>query len=1504
MTGQLGWDDVDIALLGAETDVRVNRVRADGVREVAIIGMSGSAGSAEDLTAFWAMLCEGRSGATGLSEERKSDLEAYLRACGIDTPPDPERYIPGSRLRSIAEFDPRFFGISRQEAKLLDPNQRLFLQAAWAALEDAGQMSGGLSGERVGVYVGLSTDFGVDYRSIVQTCAPDAPDVGVSGNIKSLMASRIAFLLDFTGPAMVVDTACSSGLVAVYMAMRAIQSGECSMAVVGGVKCDLVPLVSDGSGVGIKEISNIESSDHRTRTFDRSSDGTNAAEGVFAFVLKDLAAARRDGDHVHAVIMGGAINQNGASSGITAPNADAQADLIDAALADAGVAAEDISYIEAHGTGTRLGDPIEVSGITRAFSRHTEQRQFCAIGTVKTNIGHMDCVAGFAGLAKLSLALRERILPANLYFHEPNAFIDFSQTPVYVQDRLSPWHGSTGAEGVLYAGVSAFGLSGTNCHLILRSPDPIPQRDTLESTARILPLSAPNADGLLRLATRYHEHLLVHDVHPDDLMFTASVGRTHHRHRVAFAYERVEDLCRLLADFLAGSTSDEAGSPGDICQGEVRVVLDPADKRGSQDVTVAERRARDAEANLLLAPSNDLATMRRVARLYADGAEIDWDRGVAPGARRIPLPTYPFERTRCWVDAPVPAGEGLMTEAEMFQTVGQDVLICRLSPRRHWELDQHRIQDVAVLPGTAFVELMVTALRRALPTSSAVLLRTIVFQVPLAVQDGDEAEVHVVTRHRGETAEIVVAVRDDSSGTWVEHARAEVALGSGVVEGGHLDLDGIRARLTRVVSSAEIDITDRANGLAVGDRWSGSIRGAVADEVCDEILYALELPEQYHEEVANYCLHPALLDTLMNAASSLYDPSRLYLPLSYGSLTVHRALPSRVNAHYRKRSDSIDGQMYAFDIVVCDDDGDVVLTVENYAIRSADALDLGDASQPGHVPALRPAPKPSRSRGAEGSVLLWGDFGASGPALESALTERGFTLVRGGLGDDPAELEGGTPGLAIVAPAAWDAVLDEAALSGGVAAARAFLAATSGQGVTFDRGIIVATKDGHGARPEQAAVLGLMRVAALEFAGLKVRCVDLDRDTGVDVLADEAGATDRPALVCYAAGIAYESGLEACPVPESVPGRPVLGAGAVIVSGGTGGLGREVVRRLEALGAEHVVVVGSTEPDSSSGEPKPGASNEVVRIDMGDARAVRDLVTQTRQRYGRVAGVVHLAGRAGAGYLVTKTDKTFARVFDPKALGALHLHDATREEELGFFIAFSSVSAVEPEMGQSDYTAANMALDGLMRLRREQGLPGVSLQWPAWRETGMAVRWDAVDEDGTFVPVGTEEALDLLERILAWDEVPPVLMPGRLKQSRPSRESRTSTVSGTGAVVLYGLDHVGDIEQSVAEIWAQTLDLVEIEADDDFAALGGSSLLTTHMLRLFEERFPGVMDITDLFRHTTVAAQAEHVRQHLGVPQLDAPEPPVASVDSGGELDHLLDLLEQGDITVEQLQSF
>lgn len=272
---------------------------------------------------------------------------------------------------------------------------------------------------------------------------------------------------------MLVDTACSSGLVAVHTACRAIQRGDCGVALVGAVNSDLLPVVADSSGIGIKDLQDTSSRDGRTRTFDRRGDGTSAAEGCVVLVLKALDRAQRDGDTIHAVILGGAVNQDGASNGITAPNAEAQADLIDAALADAGVPAEQISFIEAHGTATRLGDPVEVGGIERAFSRQTSRKQFCAIGTVKTNIGHMDNASGLAGLAKLVLSMRHRTLPASLGFEVPNPNIDFPMSPVYVNDRTVPW-GDDPAEP-LYAGISSFGLSGTNCHLVLRSADPVPR---------------------------------------------------------------------------------------------------------------------------------------------------------------------------------------------------------------------------------------------------------------------------------------------------------------------------------------------------------------------------------------------------------------------------------------------------------------------------------------------------------------------------------------------------------------------------------------------------------------------------------------------------------------------------------------------------------------------------------------------------------------------------------------------------------------------------------------------------------------------------------------------------------------------------------------------------------------------------------------------------------------------------------------------------------------------
>lgn len=304
--------------------------------------------------------------------------------------------------------------------------------------------------------------------------------MSVQGNLSPIIASRISYLLDLRGPSMVVNTLCSSSLVALHLGCQSLKkNGECSMALIGGVQINLIPIRQVEVG--------IESSSKRTRTFDHQSDGTGAGEGVIAFLLKPLEKAMKDEDNIYAVIKGSAYNQDGASAGLTAPNPAAQEDVIIKAWQEAGLDPETISYIEAHGTGTRLGDPIEIDGIKRAFRRYTDKRQFCAIGSVKSNIGHLDASAGLAGLLKAVLALQKGKIPPTINFERPNKMIAFHKSPVYVNTKLREWE----TDGFpRRCGVSSFGFSGTNCHVILEEAPHMEagkdKKDNKEGDFRIL----------------------------------------------------------------------------------------------------------------------------------------------------------------------------------------------------------------------------------------------------------------------------------------------------------------------------------------------------------------------------------------------------------------------------------------------------------------------------------------------------------------------------------------------------------------------------------------------------------------------------------------------------------------------------------------------------------------------------------------------------------------------------------------------------------------------------------------------------------------------------------------------------------------------------------------------------------------------------------------------------------------------------------------------------------
>lgn len=415
---------------------------------IAIVGMAGRWPGAADVDALWRLSADASVQVRPFPASRRRRMAPWVDATAT--------LAPGSYLDEIDGFDPARFGLSARETELMDPSHRAFLDIAWRAFEDAGLQPLALAGHSVGVFAGYcngSDD--TSYEDLIHRHRPELASLALTGTLPPLLSGRISHLLNLRGPSLVIDTACSSSLVAVHYACQALRHGDCELALAGGVKLILWPRAAAQDAIGI------ESADGMTRTFAGGSPGAGIGEGVAAIVLKPLAAALRDGDRVHAVIAGSACNHDGYTTGLTVPSVDAQREVIERAWRTAGVSASNIDCIEAHGTGTRLGDPIEFEALARALSGATQR---CAVGSIKSLFGHLDSAAGITGLIRAALMVRHGELLPSLNFGTPNEGIDFLGSALYVNDRLRPWpHDKT-----RHAGVSAFSMNGTNCHVVLR----------------------------------------------------------------------------------------------------------------------------------------------------------------------------------------------------------------------------------------------------------------------------------------------------------------------------------------------------------------------------------------------------------------------------------------------------------------------------------------------------------------------------------------------------------------------------------------------------------------------------------------------------------------------------------------------------------------------------------------------------------------------------------------------------------------------------------------------------------------------------------------------------------------------------------------------------------------------------------------------------------------------------------------------------------------------------
>lgn len=654
--------------------------------DIAIIGMAARFPKSNTIDEFWKNIRD-QINCIDLPSLKRRKIwdEICLRYLGM-TNLDNMIYEPGGYIDDIDRFDYDFFSIPETEAIYMDPFQRILLEVAYLAIEDALYSTESLYGTKTGVFIGRDHACESSYAKI---CGNVDPMV-LTGSYPAIISSRISHVFNLKGPSIIIDAACSSALVAVHQACKALRAGECGIALAGGINIKEALSKHDDNPMG-----RILTDDGAIKTFDRNAKGTLIGEGAGVIVLKPLDKAVSDRDRIYGVIKGSAINNDGASSRISAPTANAQAAVIVEAWENAKIDPETVSYIEAHGTGTILGDPIEIKAMKKAFERYTDKKQFCPIGTVKTNIGHTVAASGMAAVIKTVMAARNKKIPGNINFKEANPYINLTDTPFYISDTLTDWNSGDTARRW---GVNSFGFSGTNCHIVFE--EYITPEDPIEHTpadVQIFTLSAHNEKSLKDLIKHYKIFLRKTSARLEDICYTSTTGRGHHKIRIVILPRNLEDLKNKL-DLLSEHTLGEEKLDG-IYYGKFDIVKYYKKNKEVTDITEDQQKKLTNEAASILEQNSfDLTSQitEKIVRLYIKGAGVNWGKlYTGREVKKVSLPLYQLDRKFCWfelkepeIKEDVPNNNSREKQTQVNAVIKEVVLTGKQAERDYTELEK------------------------------------------------------------------------------------------------------------------------------------------------------------------------------------------------------------------------------------------------------------------------------------------------------------------------------------------------------------------------------------------------------------------------------------------------------------------------------------------------------------------------------------------------------------------------------------------------------------------------------------------------------------------------------------------------------------------------------------------------------------------------------------------------------------------------------------------------
>lgn len=1504
-----GWRDASQPGVGDEFDAL-----ADYGDAVAVIGMACRFPKADDIDAFWHNLLEGRECISRFSDEE-------LREAGVSPATrDHPNFVPARAIIDEPEmFDAGFFGFSPAEAAQTDPQHRIFLECAWQALEHAGYDPA--TYERlIGIFGGLEIN---TYQSL-GSLSSTAELKHLIGNDKDYLATRVAFKLNLRGPAVTVQTACSTSLVAVHFAVHSLLDFQTDIALAGGASIAF----PQKAGYWFQE-GGIFSPDGHCRAFDARASGTVGGEGVGLVALKRLDDALSDGDTIHAVIRGTGINNDGATKvGFTAPSVEGQSQAIAMAHAMADIDPASITYVETHGTGTRLGDPVEITALTEVFRAQTDKIGFCALGSLKTNVGHMSTAAGIGSLIKTVLAVKHRTLPPSLNFESPNPMIDFDKGPFFVNDRVRPWTSPDGDP--LRAGVSSFGIGGTNAHVVVEQAPAVVER-SLSSRAYLLLLSARTPEALERASLRLAAHLTAHsDVELGDVSHTLLRGRRrfeHHRIAVctsvgdavqAFSTEgakrrldiRGEPETATTVFLFSGQGAPYAGMAARLYQGEpeFRVWVDRA------CTFIDQRFGFDLRSDLLAAAGE------RQPVVSARGSEA-----VQPL-----ILIFEVALARLWMSY------GVVPDVMIGHSIGEIAAAC--------------VGGVFSLEDA--LSFVVARGRLVERTEPGAMLALIIEESSVPAVDGVSiAAVNAPNR-------VVV------SGAHAALAQMEIGLRKRGVEGRRLStthafhsptmepiLDDLRRELSGLsLKKPTIPMISTVHGVPIaGDEWQRTeywiahcrrtVRFADAiaaiEDKEDRIILEVGPGRQLASLTRRQCRSQPFRRILTSTPAKLAGNERSYDVHEHFLTTVGQLNCTGVDIDWSHlftdwKPRRIPLPTYPFER-------------QRYAIeRSVDTPRDAEITR-GKRPDIRdwlyqpswkrvPIQYSDREHLSEAEGVVLALFSSNQSELVRAIANKWSRVVQVEPGSAFVKFSGDHYGVEPGNPADYErlieCIISETPL---IRIVHGWLldSDTNAHGANVrDRGFVSVLHLMHACirmgmepgnidivtsgiadvvgtetiKPDKAMILGLCRTIPQEYPNIVCRAIDFTDDGDISLRARQLRAELNAVesnVVAYRGRYRWIEDWQPVGAAVAPTGSFTLPAnGVYVITGGLGRIGLALANHLAQSGTSTLVLTGrrGLPPRSMWCEldaiddaqvrarvnritalESCGVTVEVHGVDVADHAGMSALFAGITRRHGRVDGVFHAAGYTGPGLFRPIVDidrEHIERHLAPKVHG-LDVLVATMPTNVNFCVVLSSLVTVLGGLGSALYAVANQYMDSLVIARSRTGnTQWLAVDWDFWQmddSVSDVDPWISRSTDVAALALSTREGVAVMERILALPDANRIVVSTEDLASRRVRPiSRSGVkrdnparmqVSRTALDSDFEAPH-SELEYVLISIWEDVLGVDSLGINDNFFQLGGDSLTAIQLASRLRERLMVDFSVNELFDEPTVAAQAQRITKY------------------------------------------